>query len=31
MEKHLMEKFKEIMEKETKIKDIELYYNIYLI
>lgn len=28
MEKHLMEKFKEIMEKETKIKDIELYYNI---
>lgn len=28
MEKHLMEQFKKIMENETEIKDIELYYNI---
>ena len=28
MEKHLMEQFKKIIENETEIKDIELYYNI---
>lgn len=27
MEKHLMEKFKEILEKENEITDIEMYYN----
>lgn len=28
MEKHLMEKFKEILEQEENITDIELFYNI---
>lgn len=28
MEKHLMEKFKEILEQEEDITDIELFYNI---
>lgn len=28
MEKHLMEKFKEVLEKESEITDIEMYYNI---
>ena len=28
MEKKLMEQFKKIMENETEIKDIELFYNI---
>lgn len=28
MEKHLMEQFKKIMENESELKDIKLYYNI---
>ena len=28
MEKHLMEKFKEILEKEEEIKDVKLYYDL---
>lgn len=28
MEKHLMEKFKEILEQESEITNINMYYNI---
>ena len=28
MEKHLMEKFKEILDKESEITDIKMFYNI---